>query len=198
MRYAKVVDDDVALTRRNDLADLVLDVLEDALGRFDAGRRRGADVELDLSAVDLREEIAADKRQHDTPEREHERGDDRDDEPPLEQHRERAHVSSAKPLEPTLERLVKARKPVSRTRRCAVVFPLEQQTDDDRRQRTRKGIGREHGEHDREPQRGEQEFCRPFEKHHRCEHAADRQRRDHGRHRDAGGAVQRRRRKIVA
>ena len=74
-----------------------------------------------------------------------------------------------------------------------MVLALEQQADDDRRQRPRQRIGRQHREHDREPERGEQEFCRPFEEHHRGEHAADRERRDHGRHRNAGGAVQRRR-----
>ena len=40
LRHANVVDNEVAITRRNDFADLVFDLLEDALGRFDAGRRR--------------------------------------------------------------------------------------------------------------------------------------------------------------
>ncbi len=93
LRHADVVDDEVAIARRNDLADLVLDLLKNALGGFDAGRRRHADVELDLSAVDGREEVAADNGQHQASERKHQRGDDRDDEPPLEQHREHAHVS---------------------------------------------------------------------------------------------------------
>ena len=62
MRHANVIDDEVAIARRNDLADLVLDLLEDALGGFDAGRRRRADVELDLSAVDGGEEVATDQR----------------------------------------------------------------------------------------------------------------------------------------
>ena len=103
LRHADVVDDEVAVARRNDLADLVLDLLEDALGRFDAGRRRRADVELDLSAVDGGEEVAADHGEHHAAQREHQRGGNRDDEPPLEQHREHAHIALAKPLEAALE-----------------------------------------------------------------------------------------------
>ena len=40
LRHADVVDDEVAVPRRNDLADLVLDLLEDVLGCFDPGRGR--------------------------------------------------------------------------------------------------------------------------------------------------------------
>ena len=47
LRHANVVDDEVAIAGGNDLADLVLGLLEDALGGFDTGRRRGADVELE-------------------------------------------------------------------------------------------------------------------------------------------------------
>ena len=61
MRQPNVVDDEVAIARRNDLADFVLDLLEDALGGFDAGRRRCTDVELDLSPIDGGEEVAADE-----------------------------------------------------------------------------------------------------------------------------------------
>jgi hypothetical protein len=96
LRHADVVNDNVALACRNDLADLVLHLLEDALGGFDAGRRGCAHVELDLSAVDLREEIAADERQHDTAQHKHQRGDGRDNEPPLEQQRKHAVVAPAK------------------------------------------------------------------------------------------------------
>src|SRR6202011_6030513 len=58
LRQANVVDDEVAIARRNNLANLVLDLLEDALGGFDAGCRRCADVELDLSAIDGGEKVA--------------------------------------------------------------------------------------------------------------------------------------------
>jgi hypothetical protein len=72
----------------------------------------------------------------------------------------------------------------------AVTLALEQQPDRDRRQCARKAVGREHRERDREAEWREQVFCRPFKKNDRSEHAADRQRRDQGRHRYAGGAVQ--------
>ena len=50
-------------------ADLVLDILKDALGGFDAGLGRDSDVELDLAAVDGGEEVAADHGQHPAAER---------------------------------------------------------------------------------------------------------------------------------
>jgi hypothetical protein len=112
LRHADVVDDEVAVTGRNDLADRVLDLLEDALSGVDAGRRRGANVELDLPTVDGREEVAADHSQHHAPERERQRRDDRDDEPPLQQHRQCAHLALAKALKAALDTLVKTREPV--------------------------------------------------------------------------------------
>ena len=50
-RQADVVDDQLALVCRDDLANLVLDGLEDLLGLFDAGAGRSADMKLDLAAV---------------------------------------------------------------------------------------------------------------------------------------------------
>ena len=73
--------------------------------------------------------------EHHASQSEHQGGDHRDDEPPLEQHREHAHVATAKPLEAALEGLLKARKPIARAICPAVVLSLEQHTDDDRRQR---------------------------------------------------------------
>ncbi len=192
LRHANVVDDELALPLRNDFADLVLDFLEDAFGGFHAGRRRCTDVKLDLSPVDCGEEVVADHGEHHASQREHQHGGDRDNERPLEQHREHAHVAPAKQLETTLELLVKPREPVVGALCPTVVLALEEEADDNRRQRPRQCIGRQHREHDREAERREQEFGRPFEEHHRREHAADRQRRDHGRHCNAGGAVQRR------
>ena len=72
------------------------------------------------------------------------------------------------------------------------MLALEQQADGDRRQGPRQAVGGQHREHHREAERREQILGRPFEEHHRGEHAADGQRRDQGRHGDAGGAVQRR------
>ena len=37
LRHADVIDDQVMVALRNDLADLVFDLLEDMLGRFDPG-----------------------------------------------------------------------------------------------------------------------------------------------------------------
>jgi hypothetical protein len=160
LRHADVIDNQVALARRDDLADLVLDLLEDAFGGLDAGRRRCADMELDLSPVDGGEKVAADHGKHYASEREHQPGDDRNDEPPLEEHRQHAHVASAQQLEAAL----KTREPAARAVCAAVVLALEQQADDDRRQCPRQRIGRQHGEYDRKPERGEQELCRPLER----------------------------------
>jgi hypothetical protein len=53
----------------DDFPNLVLDGLEDALGRLDAGPGGRADVELDLTGVDDREEVAADEHEHHRPKR---------------------------------------------------------------------------------------------------------------------------------
>jgi hypothetical protein len=90
------------------------------------------------------------------------------------------------PLETALESLVKTREPVAGASRSMVVFTLEQQANNDGRQGPRQRIGRQHREHHREPERSEEEFCRPFQEYDRGEYAADRQRRNHGRDGDAG------------
>src|SRR5208282_6185039 len=114
---------------RNDFADFVLDILKDALGGFDAGLRRRADVEPDLAAVDRGEEVPPDYGQHPTSQREHQRGDHRDDEPPLEQDREHANVAAAEALEAAVEAGVKPREPAFRA--LAMALALEQEADDD-------------------------------------------------------------------
>ena len=70
--------------------------------------------------------------------------------------------------------------------------PLSKQADGDRGQRPRQRVGGEHREHDGKAERREQILRRPVQEQHRDEHAADRERRDQGRHRDLGRAVQRR------
>ncbi len=78
LRNADVVDDEVAIALRDNLADLVFDLLEDTLSGFDARGGGRADVKLDLSPVDLGEKIVTDKHQRDAAEHEYQRGDDRD------------------------------------------------------------------------------------------------------------------------
>ncbi len=60
LRQADIVDDRLAFVLGDDLADLVFHSLENLLGLFDARARRRAHVQLDLAAVDDREEVAAD------------------------------------------------------------------------------------------------------------------------------------------
>ena len=60
-RQPDIVHDQLALALGNDLANLVLDRLEDAFGRLDPGGRRRPDVELDLTAVDGWKEVAPDE-----------------------------------------------------------------------------------------------------------------------------------------
>ncbi len=109
LRNADVVDDEVALLLRDDLADLVFDLQKYALGGLDARGGRGTDVELDLSAVNLREEIATNQC----------------DRPSHQEHLERADIAAAKQLEAALERLVKTRKPAARARGSIAVLTLE-------------------------------------------------------------------------
>src|ERR1700739_928322 len=99
LRDADIVDDEFAIALRDNLADLVFDLLEDALGGFDARGGGGTDVKPDLSAVDIGKEVAAHQWQHDAAQHEHYNGDDRDDRSPHQEHRERADIAAAKPLE---------------------------------------------------------------------------------------------------
>ena len=113
------------------------------------------------------------------------------DEAMADQFRERARIAVAHRLETPLESGMEARKQAGRSRiRRAVVLALEQQADDDRRQRPRQAVGRQHREHHRKPERREQILCRSVEEHHRGKDATDGQRRHQCRNGDAGGAVQ--------
>ena len=103
-RQADIVDDQLAVLFRNDLADLVLHRLENLLGGFDPGAGRRADVKLDLAAVDERKEVAADQRQHHPAEAEHQHGDHRNDDSPLQQHGQQFRIAVAQAFEAALER----------------------------------------------------------------------------------------------
>ena len=127
-----VVDDKLEVAVRNNLADLVLDGLEDLFGDLDPRSGRSADVKLDLTAVDGRKEIAADERQQNPAEREHQDGNDRDDEPAREKRGQQSGIADAHRLETALEPGIEPAKPAARS---AVVLALEQQSDGDRRQR---------------------------------------------------------------
>ena len=91
-RQPDIVDNQPAVLVRNDFADLVLDRLEYPLGAFDAGPGRGANVKLDLAAVDEREEVPANKHQHHCAEAEYQHGDDRHDDPPAKQNGEEISI----------------------------------------------------------------------------------------------------------
>ena len=67
---ADIVDNIVELIGRNDVADGLLDQIEQTSGFFDPGARLGADVHQDLSRIDRREKVLAQKRP------DAERGDD--------------------------------------------------------------------------------------------------------------------------
>src|ERR1700676_53318 len=87
-RQSDIVDDQRAVLVRNDLANLVLDRLKYCLGAFNAGTGGSANMKLDLAAVDERKKVPANKQEHQPAEAEHQHGDDRDDGPPVKQHRE--------------------------------------------------------------------------------------------------------------
>src|SRR2546430_14516009 len=61
LRYPDIVDDEIAIPFGNDLPDLVLDRLEQALGRLDTSGGGGAGGPLYLPSVDGREEVAPDQ-----------------------------------------------------------------------------------------------------------------------------------------
>src|SRR4029453_9455273 len=103
-----VVDDQVAVAVGNDLANLVLDRLEDALCRFDTGSGRRAHVQLNLPTVDGWKEIAAYKQEHQNADPAHQRHDYRHYCTPIEQLSEERDIAAAHMLKAALESLVQA------------------------------------------------------------------------------------------
>ena len=148
-------------------------------------------MQLNLAAVDDRKEVAADQHEQRAAKRQHEHGGNGYDQAARQERVQKLRIGGAHGFEAVLERREQAPEPALRSLR-PVPFALEQQADGDRRQRPRKGVGRQHREHHRQAERGEEIFCRTVEEHDRNEHAADRQRRNQRRHGDFGGAVQRR------
>ena len=193
-RQPDIVDDQRALVLGNDLADLVLDRLEDPLGPIRSGfrpaREREAGSGRRRSAGRSRGRPAPASRRRGRASRRATTGT---------MNRRRSSVVS----KPNSRRAC-ARSRARRRRKSARTSPpvspsspagvlaLEQQADGDRRQGPRQSIGRQHGKHDGKSERREQVLGRAVEEHDRREHATDGKRRDQGRHRDSGGAVQRR------
>src|ERR1700730_819902 len=147
-------------------------------------------MEFDLSAVDGRKEITSDDNQHHSAKCDHQDDDCWNDEPVTKDYPKQSSICAAHLLEPAFERVMKAGKNVpGGSVGGAMMLAFEQQTNDDGSQCSRKCVGREHREHDGESERGEQELRGPFEEDDRGENAADRERRDQSRHRNAGGSV---------
>ena len=167
-RHPEIVDNQIEVLLRYDLADLVLDLLKDLLGDLDASARGRAHMELDHAAVDGGIEITADKDEHHGAEREHQDGECRDDHPAGQQHGEQRDIRLAQMLEAALERRVETREQAVAgiSGRRAVRLTLQQMTDRNRCQCSRQAIGSEHREDDGEPERCIQIFRGPFEKHH--------------------------------
>src|SRR6202158_4931896 len=144
-----IVDDQRAVLVRNDLANLVLNRLKYRLGAFNAGPGGSANVKLDLPPVEERKKIPANKQEHHRAEADHQHGDDRDDGPPLKQHREEFRISIAQSLEAAVECGGHPREeacwgPLVRV----ATFTPEQQADRDRRQGPRQSVGSQHRKHD--------------------------------------------------
>jgi hypothetical protein len=153
-RQPDVVDDSVPLAFGDDFSNLVLDRLKNLLGGLDPGSGRGADVQLNLPAVDRRKEIVTHQHQHRGPKAEHEDCDDRDDHASAEQRSEQIDISFAHSLEAVLEGVVDAAEP-ARWTAGVVAFTLEQQTDRYRRQGAREPVGRQHRKYHGKPERRE-------------------------------------------
>src|SRR5882724_5643210 len=191
-RQSYIVDDQGTLAFGNDLADLVFDSLENLLGGFNAGSGRSTDMQLDLTAVDQRKEVAAHGYQHGSTEPEDQSARDRDDDAATQQISEERDVAfphSVKP--PVKRRLESPQQALPGGIRSVVTFTFEQQAYGDRRQRARQPIGCEHREYHCEPQWRKQIFRGALEKDDRGEDATDCERRHQCRHRDSGGSVER-------
>ena len=189
LRQADIVENELQILGRDDRPDLVLDLLKDLFGALDAGARRRPDMQLNEAGVDARKEIRADIERQRSGSDDDEERDRRGQEFASQDAGEKPGVEAAEAVEPPVESVMEPRQPVGR---LAVLFMLlaDQKPDHDRRQRARDAIGGEHGEHDGHGERREQIARRALQEKDGDEDAADGERRDQGRHGDAGGAFQ--------
>ena len=137
-RQADIVDHELALAWWNHVADLVLHRLEDAFGVLDPGARGRTDVKLDLPAIDDRKKVTADQRQHHRTQAEQQDHHDGDDEAMADQFPEQSRIAVTHRLEIPLERGMEARKQAGGGEiHGTMMLVLQQQADDNRRQRPR-------------------------------------------------------------
>src|SRR5258708_729579 len=140
-RQSDIVDNELAISFRNDFADLVLHLLEYRLGAFDTGPSGPANVKLDLAAVDQREKIPPNENEHRGAEAEYQNGDNRYDDPAAEQEGKEVHIAIAQALEATLECGGHAGGEAYRRSAVSVTtLALEQQADRNRRQGPRQSV----------------------------------------------------------
>jgi hypothetical protein len=139
-RQSDVVNDHRTFAFRNDFPNFVLDHLEDALRGFDTRSGRGAQVELDLATVDQRKEVATDKRQHDSAEGKHHRGDNRQRETLAQQLPQKPNVILAHVLEATLEGRLQSGQATGGGSCRASMNALEEQADSNWCKRSRQAV----------------------------------------------------------
>ncbi len=195
---SQIVDDVRHLTLRNHLADRRLDRVAQRRGFLDAGAGARAQVQLDLAAVDGREEILAESRQRSQREGQQGRRGHRTQEyrgkvrAAAQGRSQQRAIPVAHALERSLESPLKARQRVAALGLRAAVVLFEPEFCERRNQRTRENVRGQHREHDRFGQWDEQEFGDAGEQEHGHEHDADRQGRDQRRQSDLVGAVENR------
>ena len=189
-READIVDDQVEIMGGDDLADLVLDGLEEPFGRLDAHAGGAADMELKAAGVDHRKKVAADHGEDRAAGADHEDRDQEDGDGAADQLFEQKGVALTQPFKTGVESAVDAGKDAGRLARRGTALAPEKQADRDGRQGPRKAVGRQHGEHHGEAERREQEFGGAVEENDGGEDAADRKRRNQGRDGDTGRPVQ--------
>ncbi len=182
LREPDVVADAVELVRRHDLADRLLDVVDEPLGLLDTRAGRRAEMEPHHAGVDRREEVAADDEQQE-PRREHHRRDDGEKEPASHHDAsERAPIRLAHPFETRIEA---ARETRERAVAGVHLRIFRQQVVCHRRhERPRQQVREQHRVHDRERERQEEVLGDAAEEHDRREDDADGERADERRHRD--------------
>ncbi len=192
---ADVVDDARHARRRNDRADLLLDLIGQRRRLLDSGSRRRAQMQLDRAGIDRGEEILS--QRGDEAEREQCDAEEPADEPETTAQRQvqQAHIGLPEALKTMLESARKAPEEAGRRRLAGIrprrmaVLMAQEKMRERRHQRVGQYVRGDHREDDRHRERPEEVAGDPAEREQRREGDADAEQRDRRRRHDFACAM---------
>ena len=193
VRSADVFDDKLKFVRRNNLANLTLDVGHDTRGILHANAARNPHEEADQTGIRLREKLASGKPGGKGSETERNDHRNKNQDLPPQKKGENGSLQSDETVEPMLDRLIHSGK----SPRGALGLPFlsaKFERENERRERWHERAGqhiaREHGKDDGESERTEDVGRGSREQEDRQEHDADGNRRDELRKGDLASTVE--------